>query len=344
MPNPTDTFLSGSNIDFIEGLYARWLEDPSSVDPSWRELFAGTRTDGHPLLGSGDGRAQPTNGHGAGNGSAVAARSVNGGNGAAVTSAPARGQLVSVGDVPAALAAMQLQARVDQTMYAFRLRGHLLAQLDPLGRPRPPLDHIADLAMVSDSALHSGGAGAAGGQLPTSSPTARVRLKDLLARLRRTYCGHHRRRVHAPARQRAPPLADAADGAHREPRPELSVEEQRRILDQALLRGGLRDLPPHQVRRAPSASALDGGESLMPMLDTLLEVGGELGVEEVVIGMAHRGRLNVLTNILGKSPDQIFSEFEGPADPRKSHGPRRREVPHGLLVRRTPRRPASAST
>ena len=146
MPNPTDTFLSGSNIDFIEGLYARWLEDPSSVDPSWGELFAGTRTDGRPLLGSGDGRAQPTNGHGAGNGSAVAIRAVNGGNGAAVASVPARGQLVSVGDMPAALAAMQLQSRVDQTVYAFRLRGHLLAQLDPLGRPRPPLDHVADLA------------------------------------------------------------------------------------------------------------------------------------------------------------------------------------------------------
>src|SRR6516165_2811833 len=99
MANSPDTFLSGSNIDFIEGLYARWLEDPSSVDPSWRELFSGTRTEGRPLLGSGDGRAQPGNGRGARNGPAVAARAVNGGNGAAA--APARAQLVSVGDVPA---------------------------------------------------------------------------------------------------------------------------------------------------------------------------------------------------------------------------------------------------
>ncbi|MGZ6163803.1 MAG: 2-oxoglutarate dehydrogenase E1 subunit family protein, partial [Myxococcaceae bacterium] len=56
MPNLTDTFLSGSNIDFIEGLYARWLEDPTSVDASWRELFAGTTATGRPLLGSGDDR------------------------------------------------------------------------------------------------------------------------------------------------------------------------------------------------------------------------------------------------------------------------------------------------
>src|SRR6516162_3529634 len=126
MPNPTDTFLSGSNIDFIEGLYARWLEDPASVDPSWRELFSGTGTGGRPLLGS-DGEAAPINGHGAANGAAVA-KAVNG-NGAAA--AAARGQPVELADVPAALAAMQLQAKVDRTLYAFRLRGHLLAQIDP---------------------------------------------------------------------------------------------------------------------------------------------------------------------------------------------------------------------
>ena len=89
-----------------------------------------------------------------------------------MASPAARGQLVTVDDVPAALAAMQLQARVDQTLYAFRLRGHLLAQIDPLGRPRPQMNHIADLAMASDAALQPGGAGAGGGQLARSSPTA----------------------------------------------------------------------------------------------------------------------------------------------------------------------------
>src|SRR5215813_6559561 len=140
MPNAPDTFLSGSNIDFIEGLYARWLEDPTSVDPSWRELFAGTVGSGRPLLATnGDGLtiARPTTPRTNGNG-----------HGAVVqTLAPAPTL------TPVPRGAMQLQARVDQTLYAFRLRGHLLAQIDPLGRPRAPVSHVADLAMASNEAF-----------------------------------------------------------------------------------------------------------------------------------------------------------------------------------------------
>ncbi|MGZ6132683.1 MAG: 2-oxoglutarate dehydrogenase E1 subunit family protein, partial [Myxococcaceae bacterium] len=189
MPNPTDTFLSGSNIDFIEGLYARWLEDPTSVDASWRELFAGTTATGRPFLGSGDLRAQPTNGHAAANG--AAAKAVNGNGAAAVAQAPAAARTqVSVADVPAALAAMQLQARVDQTLYAFRLRGHLLAQIDPLGRPRPQMNHIADLAMASDAAFSPEELEQVVDSSEVFADRKRVKLRELLARLRRTYCGH----------------------------------------------------------------------------------------------------------------------------------------------------------
>ena len=137
MANSPDTFLSGSNIDFIEGLYARWLEDPASVDPSWRELFAGTATSGRPLLaanGNGPTVARP------------ATRSNGNGQGAVV-------QTLAPVAAPVSRSAMQLQARVDQTLYAFRLRGHLLAQIDPLGRPRAPVSHVADLAMASNEAF-----------------------------------------------------------------------------------------------------------------------------------------------------------------------------------------------
>ena len=309
MPNPLDTFLSGSNIDFIEGLYARWLEDPAAVDPSWRELFAATSASETP---------QPTNGHGPGNG--LPARAVNG-NGAAAVAQPhavTRGQVVSVGDMPAALAAMQLQARVDQTLYAFRLRGHLLAQLDPLGRPRPQMNHIADLAMASDAAFSPEELEQLVDSSDVFADRKRVRLRELLARLRRTYCGHmgveYMSLLDSARRRWLMPRME-----HTENQLDPSPSEQRRILEK-LTYADTFEAFIHTKYQGAKRFSVDGGESLLPMLDTMLELGGELGLEEVVIGMAHRGRLNVLTNVLGKSPDQIFSEFNGPVDPRKFMG------------------------
>ncbi|MGZ6097400.1 MAG: 2-oxoglutarate dehydrogenase E1 component [Myxococcaceae bacterium] len=317
MPNLTDTFLSGSNIDFIEGLYARWLEDPTSVDASWRELFAGTTATGRPLLGSGDDRAQPTNGHGAANG--AAAKAVNGNGAAAVAQAPATARTqVSVGDVPAALAAMQLQARVDQTLYAFRLRGHLLAQIDPLGRPRPQMNHIADLAMASDAAFSPDELEQVVDSSEVFADRKRVKLRELLARLRRTYCGHvgveYMNVLDSSRRRWLMPRME-----HTENQLNPSTAEQRRILEK-LTYADTFEAFIHTKYQGAKRFSVDGGESLLPMLDTMLELGGELGLEEVVIGMAHRGRLNVLTNVLGKGPDQIFSEFNGPVDPRKFMG------------------------
>src|SRR5216683_7669505 len=137
-----DSFLSGSNIDFIEGLYARFLEDPSSVDDSWRAFFEQYGREGRPLV---------TNGKTANAATALVRPSRPAPRASLEPSlaeaAPSRAE---AGPSPAeAIEDMRLQARVDQTIYAFRLRGHLLAQLDPLGRPRPSLGHIADLGMVN---------------------------------------------------------------------------------------------------------------------------------------------------------------------------------------------------
>jgi 2-oxoglutarate dehydrogenase E1 component len=292
-----DSFLTGANIDFLEGLYARWLEDPSSVDASWRDLFAQSAGARPQAVEAGAVRA--TNGHGP--------SPTQSGNGA-----QAQAFLV---ETPAITAAgMGLQARVDQTLYAFRLRGHLLAQLDPLGNPRPPLEHAADLAMVTDQAFSPleleqfvDGSGVFAGE-------RRVRLRDLLDRLRRTYCGRigvefmtlldsDRRRWLIPRME------------HTENRATLSASEQRHILEKLVIAETFESFI-HTKYQGAKRFSIDGGESLIPMLDTLLDVAGGLGVTEVVIGMAHRGRLNVLANILGKSPDQIFSEFNGPADPK----------------------------
>src|SRR5262249_19630187 len=152
MAKVQDSFLSGSNIHFIEGLYARFLEDPSSVDPSWRSLFEQYGRDGRPL----------------------------------VTNGKTSGALLQPAPAPAlptqSARGMELQARVDQTIYAFRLRGHLVAQIDPLRRPRSSLEHVADFGMVKSSHFSEA-------ELEQWVATngvfeqAQVRLRDLLTRL-----------------------------------------------------------------------------------------------------------------------------------------------------------------
>jgi len=291
MANPQDSFLSGANIDFIEALYARYLEDPSSVDGSWRDLFEQQRGQGHPVFGKANGREAP-NGH-AQNGAAAVTLPVQ-----ALDAAQSRD--------------LALQAKVDQVVHAFRLRGHLLAQLDPLGRPRPQLRHHADVGMVSNAPFTA----AELEQTVHSSdvfPQAQVKVRDLLERLRRTYCGHigveymtlldsERRRWLMKRMERG------------ENRTQFTPVETKRILTKLSYAECFESFLHTKYINAKRFS-VDGGESMIPMLETLLEVGGRMGVHEVVIGMAHRGRLNVLTNILGKSPDQIFSEFDGPRDP-----------------------------
>jgi 2-oxoglutarate dehydrogenase E1 component len=284
-----DSILSGANIDFIEGLYARYLENPSSVEPSWREYFDGVKGPGKPIY------RRATNGK-------------NGSNGhAAAFSAPVVQLDASQTEM------MGLQARVDQTIYAFRLRGHLLAQLDPLGRPRPGLSHNADLSMVNTR--HFTEAELEQYVDPADVfPSSRVRLRDLMDRLRKTYCHHigveFMSLLNSDRRRWLMPRME-----HTANTVEPSLEQEKRILTQLDYAVGFERFLHTKYVNAKRFS-LDGGESLIPMLHAFLEEGGAMGMREVVIGMAHRGRLNVLTNILGKSPTQIFSEFEGPTDPK----------------------------
>jgi 2-oxoglutarate dehydrogenase E1 component len=218
----------------------------------------------------------------------------------------------------AAGASIQLQAKVDQVLYAFRLRGHLLAQLDPLGRPRPPLSHVADLAMVSNAGFTPDELEQMVDSWEVFADRKRVKVRELLDRLRRTYCGHigveYMTLLDSSRRRWLMPRMEQTENQLNP-----TVEHERRILEKLTYAETFENFI-HTKYQGAKRFSIDGGESLLPMIDTVLELGGDLGVEEMVIGMAHRGRLNVLTNILGKSPDQIFSEFNGPADPRRFMG------------------------
>ncbi|MBI3180699.1 MAG: 2-oxoglutarate dehydrogenase E1 component [Myxococcales bacterium] len=268
-----DTFLSGSNIDFIEALYARYLEEPSSVDESWRRLFSGLERGGRPIFA--DGRRI-----------AVAA--------------------------PTAEPAMGLQARMDQAIYAFRLRGHLLARLDPLGRGRPvpeeasklegdPPFSPAELETEVDSA----------GVFPES----RVRVGRLLVRLRRTYCEHLGIEfMHLLDGERRRWLEERMERS--ENRTALSSEDKRWLL-QRVTRAETFEGFLHTKYVGAKRFSLEGAESLVPMVEAFLETAGELGVREVVVGMAHRGRLNLLANVFGKPLWQLFAEFEPAPEPSR---------------------------
>jgi 2-oxoglutarate dehydrogenase E1 component len=290
MSNASDTYLTGSNIDFLEAQYARYLENPQSVDGTWQELFKSLGRSGRPIVT--EGLTLPKRN---GNGGAVAAGNA----------------LANAGVMAEAFA---LQGKVDQAVFSFRLRGHLLAQLDPLGMPRPPLDHVADIALVSRAHFSEGEL-----QAPVETQNAfdepRVPLKRLLERMRKTYCEHIGvEYIHMYDSERRRWLMRRME--HTENRTEFSVEEQKRIF-LALAKAEAFEQTIHTKFQGQKRFSIEGGKSLLPMMEELLETGGAFGVREVVIGMAHRGRLAVLANICGKPAEEIFSEIAGPTDPKQ---------------------------
>ena len=282
MATPSDAFLTGANIDFIEALYSRFLVDPSTVEPSWRDLFSTLQREGKPLII--DGLVLP-------------APKRNGVNGAA--------QGKSAED-------MSLQSKVDQAISAFRMRGHLLAQLDPLGTPRPQLAHVADLGLASKDHFSEKELGVEVSPLQTFEE-ARVPLRRVLERVRKTYTHHigvefgqmydSERRRWLMRRMEFSENSTA-----------FSLEEQTRIL-RKLSEAETFETTMHTKFPAQKRFSVEGGEVQVAMIDAFLELGGALGIQEVVFGMAHRGRLNVLANIMGKPAAEIFSEATGPSDP-----------------------------
>jgi 2-oxoglutarate dehydrogenase E1 component len=277
------SLLSGDNAAFLDEQYLRWLEDPAAVDPSLRALFdelGRPTTIGAPLPGTGP-RVKP--------------RSVFAGGPTAPAAAGA----------PVDAAAVRRQSRVVLMINAFRVRGHLDARIDPLERrervAHPELEPTywglgeADLDAVVDTTPAYG--------VP---PTAK--LRDLLAHLRKAYCDS----IGAE-------FMNVIDTPQR-----LWVQEQLETLPN---RGVLNPVQERRVFRklcdaenfermlhgrfpGTKRFSLEGAETLIPLLDGVIGYGARLGAKEVAIGMAHRGRLNVLVNILGKPPALVVGEFQ----------------------------------
>ncbi|MBK7930161.1 MAG: multifunctional oxoglutarate decarboxylase/oxoglutarate dehydrogenase thiamine pyrophosphate-binding subunit/dihydrolipoyllysine-residue succinyltransferase subunit [Bryobacterales bacterium] len=212
------------------------------------------------------------------------------------------------------------EAAVLQLINAYRVRGHLIADLDPLGKEpgyHPELDPatygltIWDL----DREFLTGSLGALTGD---AAPKPIATLREILETLRQTYCGKigcEYMNIQTPEQkswlqQRMEPLANSWP---------LGAEQRIRIL-QRILYGELFENFLQTRFLGQKRFSLEGAETAIAILDELLERCGEQNVHEVVIGMAHRGRLNILANTVGKPLSQIFSEFEGNPDPNSAQG------------------------
>jgi 2-oxoglutarate dehydrogenase E1 component len=195
-------------------------------------------------------------------------------------------------------------------------RGHLIADVDPLGLQVRVIPRVLDPAYFGlgsedlDKEFFTGSR--------TDSIPIRLRLRAIVEQLHGIYCGHVGAEfAHVSDSEERIWLQDSFQDGRVQHR--FTIEEKKNILWQLTAAEGL-ERYLHTKYVGQKRFSLEGGDSLIPLLDDLIQQGGSMQVEEAVIGMAHRGRLNVLVNLLGKSPKDLFSEFEGQYDLTKLKG------------------------
>jgi 2-oxoglutarate dehydrogenase E1 component len=278
------SYLSGANAPFIEELYERYLVNPAAVPDEWREYFdrlqvlpgASAKDVAHaPVVESFVQRAK-------------------------------KGDLGGTRAVPAEpVAPERLQVAALLLVTAYRIAGSRWATVDPLKRmARPSVPELEpayfDLSEADlDQTVNAG----------SFVGLDRTSLRTLIQALRDTYCRNigfeymfiSDRAQRLWIQERVEPVRAV---------PQLAPEEKRRLL-QKLTEAEQLERYLHTKYVGQKRFSLEGSESLIPAIDELIQRAGAQGVQESVIGMAHRGRLNVLVNVLGKMPADLFSEFEG---------------------------------
>jgi 2-oxoglutarate dehydrogenase E1 component len=266
------TLVDTSNLSYIESLYHDYLKSPDLVSTEWRDYFR-QLSDAVAL--------QPT-------GSPELFKAQRFGDGNVVS--------------PVELDASIQQERVGMLIRNYRAMGHYAAQLDPLGRPRPAVPELdPESCGFSDADLdrHFSTVTASGPNLRT--------LREILQWLRNTYCRSIGVQfMHIDDLRVREWLQNRIEAT--ENRITLTKEQQLRILKRLSDAVVFEEFIQKKFQGKKSFS-LEGGETLIPLLDQAIYHAAEHGVEEVVLAMAHRGRLNVLTNIMGKSARAIFREF-----------------------------------
>jgi 2-oxoglutarate dehydrogenase E1 component len=328
----------GINQSIVEELYLRYRDNPRAVDERWREFFDGLGEPERDQLGKGEpsravngatlvgmpapnavpnGNGRNGNGNVHGNGGALyarndygaieehVARSNDGSGSGSYASIPPSAPAPAMSDVGGydSQTMAQYQERVTALVQGYRMRGHRFAQLDPLGLTRGDASELSlerfGLADVDPDTVFATGNFAGLGFM---------QLKEIVRRLKETYT----RAIGVEFRNIEEPEIRAWLQEQMEPtcnRVTLSHDQQHRILSK-LIDAEIFEQFLHTKYVGAKRFSLEGAESLIPTLELLVDAASRDGVEEIVIGMAHRGRLNVLANVMEKSLKEIFAHFE----------------------------------
>jgi 2-oxoglutarate dehydrogenase E1 component len=293
------SFLYGGNAQFIEQLYARYLENPASVDPHWRQFFAGLEDGAAQVTGPSWQRKdwpQPEMGE------LVSALDGNWPAAAKAARAEAKAPALPAEDVRKATID---SVRALMMIRAYRMRGHLAADLDPLRLKTPDSHPELDPATYGFTEADMDRPIFLDKVLGLEHAT----LRQIIDILRRTYCGTLGIEfMHISDPEQKSWIQERIEGAGKSV--SFTTEGKKAILNKLIEAEGFEQFLNVKYT-GTKRFGLDGGEAMIPALEQIIKRGGQLGLEEIVFGMAHRGRLNVLANVMSKPFSAIFHEFKG---------------------------------
>ena len=304
------SFLYGGNADYIEALHAAYLDDPESVDQEWRDFFGALKDDAGDIRKNAKGASwsRPSWPLQA-NGELVSALDGNWGLVEKVVEKKVKDKAVADGVKVSPIDVMQAtrdSVRAIMMIRAYRMRGHLHANLDPLGIAKP----LEDYNELSPEAY---GFTAADYDRPIFIDHVLgleyATIREMLEILKRTYCstlGVEFMHISDPEEKAW--IQARIEGPDKEI--SFTAEGKKAILQKLIEAEGFEQFIDVKYK-GTKRFGLDGGESLIPALEQIIKRGGALGLQEVVLGMAHRGRLNVLTNVMAKPHRAVFHEFKG---------------------------------
>lgn len=281
--------LAGGNVAYIEQMFEAYLDDPTAVSDEWRQMFDALPKENHIV----DTKISEVR----------------------EQFREAAKNKLKQSQTGSTTAADQKQVKVLQLINAYRFRGHQHANLDPLGLWKQ--ETVPDLSLNfhdlnKDDLEREFNVGS----LAVGKDT--MKLSDIHEALESIYCGSvGAEYMHIVSTEEKRWIQQRLEGVLGKPK--FEKEQKTKILKELIAADGLEKYLGSKFPGAKRFS-LEGGDSLVPLLKELISRSGEQGAKEVVIGMAHRGRLNVLVNVLGKKPQDLFDEFAGKHDNTKGSG------------------------